>query len=159
MKNANKARAHVVTKSSGLKRLARGIARKSHASIGRHAVKNSKVCQRVLEILVNDIQRETTAMCSRRAKSVLYQTSVEAMKLFPWHNVLKELQQLTTTLYVILKGCTDVKHRKRNLDGKSTNSEVILGFCASILLRHRNVQMNAVQYVISLILNAGHSGK
>ena len=36
---------------------------------------------------------------------------------------------------------------------------MILGFCASILLKHRDVHMNAVQHVISLVLNADHSGK
>ena len=100
-----------------------------------------------------------TAMCSKKAKSVLRQTSVEALKIFSWHNVLKELQQLAPTLYAVLKGCTDVKHLKRNLCGGSVNSEMILGFCASILLRHRNIHMNAVQHLISLILNTGHSGK
>ena len=117
MKNAMKARAHEVTKSSGLKRLARGIARKSHASIGRHAVKNPKVRQRVLEILANDIQREMIAMCPRRANSVLRQTSVEALKLFSWHNVLKELQQLAPTLYIIL----------RVVLMRSTEREILMG--------------------------------
>lgn len=165
MKSAKKARAHVITKSSGFKKLAKGIARKSHTSIGRHAVKNPKSHQKVLAVLANDIQREMTVVCSRRANSVLRQTSVEALKQFSWDNFMKELQQLTPTLYAVLKSCTDVKRRKRNLGKNATSAhpyqrnEMILGLCASILLRHRNVHMNAVQHVISLILNAGHSGK
>lgn len=165
MKSAKKGQVHVVTKSSGFKRIARGIARKSHASIGRHAVKNPKIRQRVLAVLANDIQREMKVICSRKANSVLRQTSVEALKQFSWRNLLKELEQLTPTLYAVLKSCTDVKRRQRNIGGKCTSvhaypsSEMILGLCASILLRHRNVHMNAVQHVISLILNVGHSGK
>ena len=35
----------------------------------------------------------------------------------------------------------------------------ILGVCASILLRHKNVHMNALQRIISLVLHTGHSAK
>ena len=47
MKSAKKARAHVITKSSGFKKLAKGIARKSHTSIGRHVVKNPEPSESV----------------------------------------------------------------------------------------------------------------
>lgn len=71
MKSAKKARAHVTTKSSGFKRLARGVARESYTSTGRYAVKNPKIRQKVLAVLANDIQREMTVMCSRKVNSVL----------------------------------------------------------------------------------------
>ena len=63
MKSAKKGQAHVVTESFSFKRLARGIARKSHASIGRHAVTNPKIRQRLLAVLANDFQCEITAIC------------------------------------------------------------------------------------------------
>jgi len=41
----------MITKSSGLKKLAKGVAKSNYGTIGRQAFKISQVCQRVLTII------------------------------------------------------------------------------------------------------------
>ena len=152
----------MISKSSGLKKLARGIASKSHNTIGRQATKNIMIRQRVLSIIARDIQNEMTALCSKNFNSILRQSSFEAIQNFSWKSLSKELQQVAPTLYRVLSGCTNVTRRIRSSPKNKKEghmNETVLGVCASILLRHRNVHMNAVQHIVSLILNAGHSGK
>ncbi len=66
----------------------------------------------------------------------------------------------------LLKVCVEVKRRER--PSKKTrltkrtyrpSNSAVLGVCASILLRHKNQQMNVLQRVVSLILHRGHAGK
>ena len=161
-----KARVHTIPKSSGLKKLAKGVARRNRASIGRQAVRDPKIRERVLSVLTKDIQKEMTTLCARNTGSILRQSSLQAVTKFSWDVLAEELQRVTPTLYTFLKGCVDVKRRapqksatsKKQKSPRTTNTAT-LGICASILLRHKNVHMNTLQRLISLILHSGHSSK
>ena len=104
----------MISKSSALKKLARGIASKSHNTIGRQATKNIMICQRVLSIIARDIENEMTALCSKNFNSILRQSSFEAIQNFSWKSLSKELQQVAPTLYRVLSGCTNVARRIRS---------------------------------------------
>jgi len=92
-------------------------------------------------------------------------SSFEDIKQFSWEKISDELYQVTPTLYAVLRGCTNVKRRVRSAQNpvhhekEISRNKVILGVCASILLHHKNMHMNALQHIISLVLNAGHSLK
>lgn len=167
-----KARVHAIPKSSGLKKLAKGVARRNRASIGRQAVRDPKIRERVLSILTKDIQKEMTTLCARKTGSILRQSSLQAVTKFSWDVLAEELQRVTPTLYTILKGCVDVKRRQPQKSATSKKQKsprtsktnrpsntAVLGVCASILLRHKNVHMNTLQRLVSLILHSGHSSK
>ena len=52
--------------------------------------------------------------------------------------------------------------RQKGGDDKATKrpiSMAIIGVCAAIILRNKNMNMNLVQHIISLILNTGHASK
>ena len=83
------ARAHTIPKSSGLKKLAKGVARRNHASIGRQAVRDPEIQERVLSILMKDIWKEMTTLCARKTGSILRQSSLQAVTKFSW-DVLAE---------------------------------------------------------------------
>ena len=172
MKGRKTARAHAIPKSSGLKQLARGVAVKNRSTIGRQAVRDPKIRKRVLSILTKDIQKEMTTLCARKTGSILRQSSIQAINSFSWEAVTEELQRVAPTLHTILEGCVDVKRRqrkkpetsqqqkgRRRIKAKRPCNTAILGVCASILLRHKNVHMNALQRIISLVLHTGHSAK
>ena len=160
IKGTKRARAHIISKSSALKKLARGIASKSHNTIGRQATKNIMICQRVLSIIARDIQNEMTALCSKNFNSILRQSSFEAIQNFSWKSLSKELR-VVPTLYRILSGCTNVTRRvissPKNKREEHMN-ETVLGVCASILLCHRNIAVTSyvATGVSELDITLGH---
>lgn len=164
MKGKKKARAHAIPRSSGLKKLARGLARRSRSTIGLQAVRHPRIRRRVIAVLTSDIQKEMTKLCAKSTRSLLQQSSVMAISEFSWEALAEELERVTPTLYAILKGCVSVKRRQRNSpetarQRKQPSDNAVLGVCASILLRHKNVHMNTLQRIISLVLHSGHSAK
>ena len=66
MKGKKRAHAHAIPKSSGLKRLASGLARRSRTSIGLQAVRHPCIRKKVLAVITNDIQKEMTKLCAKR---------------------------------------------------------------------------------------------
>ncbi len=164
MKGKKKARAHPVPRSSGLKTLVRGVARRSRKSIARQTLADERMRTHVLSLLKKYIQKDMTVLCSKKEESVLRGKSIHA---FSWDILTKELQVKAPTLYAVLKACVDVKRRqkktskvtKKRSNCRTSSNNAILGVCAGILLRHRNHHMNLIQRTIAMILNAGHSSK
>lgn len=156
----------MLPKSSGLKTLARSVARRNRSSIGRQATLDQGIRKRVLSILAQDIQKEMTKLCSLKMSSMLRQCSMENLSRFSWNALAEELKGVTPTLYAFLKGCVDVKRRDksmRNSSGKvkpnRPSDTSVIGICACILLRHKNTHMNTMQRIVALILHSGHSSK
>lgn len=168
VKGRGKARAHAIPKSSGLKTLARGVARRSQRTIARQAMGNMKVRQHVLDILARDVQKEMTSLCSKRAQSMLRASSFEAASSFTWDKLTSEISAKAPTLYAILEGCVNVKRKEkraltaphgRKFKNRHSSKSAVMGMCAAILLRNRNHHMNLVQRIVALILHSGHSAK
>ena len=91
--------------------------------------------------------------------------SPDDLQNFTWDRLCEELQRKAPTVHFFLTACCDVKRRERPLKhgqkkviGRTSPSAVV-GVCASVLLRHRNQQMNMLQHLVSLILHRGHAGK
>lgn len=100
-------------------------------------------------------------MCAFFKGSRLRESSIEAVKSFSWSDIAAELERHAPTLFNVLKGCVGVKPRKRlsSKRSKRPNQLIILCVCGAILLRNKNANMNLLQRVVSLILNAGHVSK
>lgn len=140
-----------------MKKLARSLARRNPNSIVNRAVKHAKVCQRVLDKLVKQVQN---LLCSKKHNSMLWQSSFEELLKFSWSALVEEIKGVAPTFYTFMKGCTTV--RRRNDKWKKTyhvSEDVVFGVCVCVLLRHRNINMNALQRIVSLQLHSGHSGK
>ena len=86
---------------------------------------------------------------------------LEKLERFKWDDVVAELTARAPTLHSVLKMCVEVKRRARRPHKRSyRNSDVaVMGVCASVILRHKNHHMNALQNIISLLLHRGHAGK
>ena len=122
-------------------------------------------------------------LCSTKPRSMLRDSTPEAVNSFSWEAVVGELKVHTPTLYQLLKGMVEAKRRVRcpksgmtpgkggrrgesagqkGGDDKATKrptSMAIIGVCAAIILRNKNMHMNLVQHIVSLILNTGHASK
>ena len=128
----------------------------------------------VLNVLISDIHKEMTVMCSRKTNSILRKSTPEAMAGFTWESIMEELEAYAPTLLSILSGCVKVKRRVRKGFAKRTENKrqrrwkrksnrcaetAVLGVCAAIIFRNRNMHMNLVQRIISVLLNSGHASK
>lgn len=164
VKGAGKKRSQtqIITKASGLKTLARSVGRKNRPSIARQAMKDGKIKEIILSILSKQVQKEMTHMCSKKTSSVLRNTtSPDVLSKFSWDTIAEELRRHAPTLQQVLKGFTNVKRYKGGRKRKTNlpTNTAIVGVCASILLRHKNIHMNLLQKIVSLILNCGHASK
>ena len=65
----NRSRTQVISRSSGLKTLARSVGQQKRSSIARQAMRDNRICGYILHILGKDIQREMKQMSSVRTKS------------------------------------------------------------------------------------------
>ena len=152
----------MISCSSGLKQMARSIARHSHSSIARQAIRNTKMRAMCLTILEKDIQKELTKVASTKrgtGSSCLRQRNLDALQTFSWEKLHAELRLTAPTFYRVLQGLVNVR-RRDNVPQKRRYcplDSAVLGVCAAILLRHRNHNFNLVQRIISLIIYSGHT--
>ncbi len=163
MNGRGKARAHAILISSGLNELARGVGRRNHKSIAQQSIQHVQVRLHVLNILGQDIQKEITSICAKRANSILRATSAETVCSFSWSTLADEVA-------AVLEYCVEVKTRQRRAvtkqRGRGAKAPKFRHLkhsgswcvCAGILLHHRNHHMNLVQKFV-LILHSGHSAK
>ena len=108
----NKARAHAITKASGLKTLVHGTVRKSYKAVALQAIGHHRVREHVLCLLKRDLQKDLVRLCAKRSNSLLRGTSVEAVNSFTWDAFSEELVAKWPTLFAVLNACVNVKQRK-----------------------------------------------
>ena len=72
-----------------------------------------------------------------------------------------EIENRAPTLHSLLKICTDARRVTRPLKRvrRRTSNEIVRVVCASIILRHRNQEMNLLQKIISVVLHRGGAAK
>ena len=116
-------RTHVISRQSGLKTLARSVGRMNRASISRQVMKDKVMRQKVMDLMMKDIQEELVKLCAKKTKSVLRNCSPQSVREFSWDDIVKEFQDHAPTPFHILKGCVDVKRRVRKV--KRTASWVV----------------------------------
>lgn len=149
----------VFPKSSNLKTLVRSLGRMHYASIARQAMKVSKIRDRLLGIVVTDMHKECIQLCARNNKSLLCDSSELALKAFTWNSLISELKVRAPIFSRVLRGMVEVKRRlrvpqKRQKKTRSSrpSEDAIFCVCAAVILRHRNLHMNMLQRIISLML-------
>ena len=184
-KPKHRAAARIKCLPSSWRTLGRSLGRKNRASVARNALKDTGIRQHVLKYLSKDVQKELSVLCSKKVQSVfrihspgntLLQCTyhyhglllpelpffmlLEMLERFKWEDVATELTARAPTLHSVLKMCVEVKRRERPHKRSYRNSDVsVMGVCASVILRHKNQHMNALQNIISLLLHRGHAGK
>lgn len=156
-------RTHLVSKASGLKKLAKNVGQNKYSAIAKTVVKMKTLRHHVIQALLVEIQKELTVMTSKKTQSVLRDKARDAYSKFSWDSIIGELQKHAPTLLKFLSGCVNVKRRRMkkvkraNKNRPKINS--IIALCASILLRNKSSHMNLLQQIMSVILQAGHASK
>ena len=147
--------------SSSLKGLSRSVSRLNRLSIARRCMKDKQIKGKIFDLLGSEIQHELTAMCSKKLVSCFRCTSRDQLEASSWTTLASEIENRAPTLHSLLKICTDVRRVTRPLKRvrRRTSNEIVRVVCASIILRHRNQEMNLLQKIISVILHRGGAAK
>ena len=88
----------------------------------------------------------------RKKKSVLKCTSLEDLRKFKWSKLMKEWAREAPLLYKVLRAIAmPPQFAKR----KMQSLRPIIGTAGAMLLKARNAQMSAVQYLVGLSLFLG----
>ena len=88
----------------------------------------------------------------RKKKSVLKCTSLEDLRKFKWSKLMKEWAREAPLLYKVLRAIAmPPQFAKR----KMQSLRPIIGTAGAMLLKSRNAQMSAVQYLVGLSLFLG----
>ena len=132
--------------------MAKALARGSYKKLVNQCFKDAEIREWIIKKMGYILKKELKNMCSEKVNSVLKSNLVHTLKNFKWTDLLSELSTHAPVLSNILHSCTKTRCTKGN-------KLATMGVCASILLKHRNKSMCLVQKIISVILQAGHSGK
>lgn len=130
-------------------------------------MKVAKIRHEVLKVLAADVQRELTRVTARNTKSLFRDSSLESVQSFSWDAAATELETQAPLLTAVLRGIVCVKRRvrvrklrrRKKQASHRPSDTAVLCICAAIMLRHRNVHMNMLQRIVSLILYNGHASK
>ena len=91
-------------------------------------------------------------MSSDKVDSVLRMRSKTDLETFAWERLLDEASLNAPVLFSILSAAAKTKTKR-------SNTQVVIGTCLAILLKHRSKRMNLVQKIMSLILHNGGASK
>ena len=145
-----KPRQYVLTGSA--KKVGKSLARGKKTSIFQQLLKSKHRRPQAAKIIGHLIKGEMQQICSDKRASILRDTSEPAMKGFSWESVWLELQHSTPFLMAILENSFPATARNERM-------KPLLCTCVAMLLKWRQPKMCHVQAAISLVLQAGHSGK
>ena len=93
------------------------------------------------------IQKELKFMCSNQLKSMLRDHSKLALANFSWDSILLELEKRCPLLFTVLRNCIPI------------SSNHLLCVIFSILLKGCNSHVNLMQFIVSILMYTGHTGK
>ena len=83
VKAKNYSRAHVFSRSSGLKPMARSIGSRNHPAIARQVMRNPKTKAMCLKVLEKEIQRDMSRVASmRKGSSSLREKNLNGLQSF-----------------------------------------------------------------------------
>lgn len=91
---------HHITRS--LKKISKGIVRKSRASIARQCMKDARIKSKLIQLTSKAIKAEIKAMCAYKNSSLLLDRSCHGLSSFNWGSLIEELKQHAPTLFEIL---------------------------------------------------------
>ena len=128
------------------------IARKSHKTIAKEALKSTKTKQYIVKALGKELALEIKAMASDSTNSILQSQEPENLIKFKWNMLHDELSANAPQLKSLLFSATKTTRSRSNI-------HAVVGMCVAILLNNHNPKMNLIQKMNSLILYTGHSSK
>ena len=120
--------------------MGKAIARKSHKTIAKEALKDATTKKCIMNILGKELAREIKAMASDRVTSILQSQNPNHLKQFQWDMLLDELSRYAPQLKSLLLSATKLRVPR-------SNTAAVVGMCAAMLINHRYPNMNLPQKI------------
>ena len=126
---------------------------KTSSGVGLAAFKSKGLHRALINCTCLELEKECRIIV-RKKKSVLKCTSLEDLRKFKWSKLMKEWVKEAPTLYKVLRAIAmPPQFAKR----KMQSLRPIIGTAGAMLLKARNTQMSAVQYLVGLSLFLGRT--
>lgn len=156
--------ARVFRLSRSLKRMGRSIGRRNRGAIARTAIRDHRICKKLVPLLGKKMRKEMQKMCKLSTNSILRNKDPAHFNV---EAVVREMEQHAPITKSLLEDCLSGRRKSSATEQKNkgrTKSRIIpaqkvVGICCALLLRARSQRMNALQQVVSLILYCGHASK
>ena len=138
-----------------LESLGKMLVRGTFKQIAQAAWKAADLKKELVNLMIKEIERETTNLCSRKEPSCLRRTDKESMVNLTLENVTEEVRRRAPLFYSVLSASsTNVRSERRAQKPQSNFAAV--GMAAAICLKNRCREMVAVQLLLTTLLY--HSG-
>ena len=163
----NKQTLHVFRVSRSLRRLGRCVGRRNRWAIAGQAVKDERICSKVVKLLGKKVEKEMKNICALSPRSILRQRDPTSLEVFELGSVIKDMEKHVPNTLSLLRSCFAGRKQSKASHLKTkgcTKPRVVdanrdVSICCAILLRGRSQRMNILQCIVSVILYCGHASK
>lgn len=144
-----------------LKSIGKSVAKRNPAALARQVMSHKCVKKEVLKLVGKLIQKDMKLLCRVKVPSILRKRSANAMSSFTWEQLVDEVRNTAPFLHQIVSMCVQRKRRQMSKKGKTyaANDDSVVSLIVTILLRHRNENLNLIQRIVSILLYCGHAPK
>lgn len=135
-----------------LESLGKMLVRGTYKQIANTAWKVPKLKSELVNIILKEIEKETTSLCSRKDPSCLRNTDKNSMKDLTMEKVSKEIKTRAPIFHAVLTtSCTNSRTVERT-EASTKDSFPAVAMAAAICLKSRCRNMIAVQLLITTFL-------
>lgn len=134
------------------RKICKPLIRRNFGSFATKCIQNRTTKQAMIKTIGGVLNKEISALCSKKVQSILKGKSKESFEKFEVNAFVKELKCRAPTLLSILTSCLKTKTPR-------LNCSVMTTVIVALLCKHRNPSCSLLQRMTSLILYAGHSAK
>ena len=145
-----------VTLATNVGAMVKNLARGRFRAFCKAAMKHPQISQLIVKEVSRVVHTECLSLVGTKTPSMLRKKSKSELMNFEWDKLMAELQERSPTLITLLSAAAD---KTWNVKAADVSAKSALHVCVScaILMKARNMHMSAVQTIVSLLLNAGHS--
>lgn len=132
-----------------LESLGKMLLRGTYKQIASAAWKNSNLKSELKELMLKEIEKEATALCSKKTPSILRKTDKHSMLSLSMQKVSNELRDRAPLFHSIL-ATASINRRSKSTKEKPDFAPIAMA--ASICLKNRSQYMTAVQLLLTIFL-------
>ena len=132
-----------------LESLGKMLVRGTYRQIANAAWKNPSINKHLRELMVRELEKEATQLCSKKKPSCLRNTNKQSMVSFTMEKVSNELKERTPLLHSVLSA---VSINRRSKAAKEKSHFGAIAMAAAVCLKNRCKHMTAVQLLITIFI-------
>ena len=132
-----------------LESLRKMLLRGTYKQIAHAAWKNPYIKSNLTELMLKDVEKEATQLCSRKNPSCLRTTDKQSMLSFSMEKVSDEIKERAPLLHSVLSAASINSRSKAT---KEPSHFAAIAMAAAVCLKNRSRYMTAVQLLVTIFL-------